>query len=99
MYHAVRLSIGNKLFHAPLRDPTCVLDIGTGTGESAVHSIILSTNKSQGYGPLNSVSMSSPLDELPTLTLNSSRYLPCCRRYEHSPYDHPPGGFLFPLRT
>lgn len=36
MYHAVRLSVGNKLFFAPIAEPTCVLDIGTGTGESAI---------------------------------------------------------------
>ncbi|KAK5045810.1 hypothetical protein LTR84_008903 [Exophiala bonariae] len=36
MYHAVRLSIGNTLFHAPVRNPTCVLDIGTGTGIWAI---------------------------------------------------------------
>jgi hypothetical protein len=32
MYHAIRLSTGDKLFHAPLVNPTAVLDIGTGTG-------------------------------------------------------------------
>jgi hypothetical protein len=37
MYHAVRLSVGNKLFFAPITEPTCVLDIGTGTGESVVY--------------------------------------------------------------
>lgn len=31
-YHALRLSIEDKLFHAPIREPTAVLDIGTGTG-------------------------------------------------------------------
>lgn len=36
MYHAVRLSIGDKLFYAPLHEPTCVLDIGTGTGLWAI---------------------------------------------------------------
>ncbi|KIW56126.1 hypothetical protein, variant [Exophiala xenobiotica] len=37
MYHAVRLSVGNKLFFAPLvTEPTCVLDIGTGTGLWAI---------------------------------------------------------------
>jgi SAM-dependent methyltransferase len=35
MYHAVRLSIGNRLFFAPL-EPKCVLDIGTGTGLWAI---------------------------------------------------------------
>jgi SAM-dependent methyltransferase len=35
MYHAVRLSIGDKLFFAPV-DPSCVLDVGTGTGIWAV---------------------------------------------------------------
>lgn len=38
MYHAVRLSTGNKLFHAPIQQPISVLDIGTGTGESVIHS-------------------------------------------------------------
>jgi hypothetical protein len=37
MYHAVRLSVGNKLFFAPITEPTCVLDIGTGTGESVIY--------------------------------------------------------------
>ncbi|KAK5231138.1 hypothetical protein LTR72_000318 [Exophiala xenobiotica] len=37
MYHAVRLSVGNKLFFAPLvTAPSCVLDIGTGTGLWAI---------------------------------------------------------------
>ena len=31
-YHAIRLSIANKLFHAPVESPTSVLDVGTGTG-------------------------------------------------------------------
>ena len=31
-YHGYRLTIGNKIFHAPLEHPTNVLDIGTGTG-------------------------------------------------------------------
>lgn len=35
MYHAVRLAIGDKLFFAPL-SPTCVLDVGTGTGIWAI---------------------------------------------------------------
>ena len=35
MYHAVRLSMGNRLFFAPV-EPTCVLDIGTGTGLWAI---------------------------------------------------------------
>lgn len=37
-YHAVRLAMGNKLFHAPLADkePTAILDVGTGTGIWAV---------------------------------------------------------------
>ena len=35
MYHAVRLSIGNKLYFAPL-EPKRVLDIGTGTGLWAI---------------------------------------------------------------
>ena len=35
-YHAIRLSIGNKLFHAPLENPTSVLDVGTGTGLWAI---------------------------------------------------------------
>lgn len=35
MYHAVRLSIGNKLFFAPV-SPICVLDVGTGTGIWAI---------------------------------------------------------------
>lgn len=38
MYHAVRLSTGNRLFHAPIEEPTSVLDIGTGTGESVIRS-------------------------------------------------------------
>lgn len=28
----MRHSIGDKLFYAPLDEPTCVLDVGTGTG-------------------------------------------------------------------
>jgi len=32
MYHAIRLSIGDKLYHAPLKNPTAILDVGTGTG-------------------------------------------------------------------
>ena len=36
MYHAVRLSIGSKLFFAPLNEPSCVLDVGTGTGLWAI---------------------------------------------------------------
>jgi len=36
MYHAVRLSIGDTLFHAPVVNPTAVLDIGTGTGIWAI---------------------------------------------------------------
>lgn len=36
MYHAVRLSIGNRLFFAPIEHPTSVLDIGTGTGERII---------------------------------------------------------------
>ncbi|KIW67324.1 hypothetical protein, variant [Phialophora macrospora] len=35
MYHAVRLAIEEKLFFAPLT-PTCVLDVGTGTGLWAI---------------------------------------------------------------
>lgn len=35
MYHAVRLSVGNKLFYAPVQ-PSSVLDIGTGTGLWAI---------------------------------------------------------------
>lgn len=31
-YHALRLSIGDQLFHAPLKNPSEILDIGTGTG-------------------------------------------------------------------
>ena len=32
-YHGMRLSINNKMYHAPLaRDPEAILDIGTGTG-------------------------------------------------------------------
>ena len=31
-YHALRLSIGNKLFHAPVDVLTRILDVGTGTG-------------------------------------------------------------------
>jgi ubiquinone/menaquinone biosynthesis C-methylase UbiE len=31
-YHALRLSIENKLFDAPLKDPKAMLDVGTGTG-------------------------------------------------------------------
>jgi cyclopropane fatty-acyl-phospholipid synthase-like methyltransferase len=31
-YHALRLSIEDKIFHAPLGHPTAVLDVGTGTG-------------------------------------------------------------------
>ena len=33
MYHGVRLTLGNKLFFAPIKAPTAVLDVGTGTGE------------------------------------------------------------------
>lgn len=36
MYHAVRLSIGNKLYFAPIENPTSILDIGTGTGLWAI---------------------------------------------------------------
>lgn len=32
MYHAVRLSIGDRLFFAPITAPNTILDIGTGTG-------------------------------------------------------------------
>jgi SAM-dependent methyltransferase len=31
-YHNLRLSMGNKLFHAPVASPLAVLDVGTGTG-------------------------------------------------------------------
>lgn len=31
-YHSMRLSIQNKIFHAPLTAPTGILDVGTGTG-------------------------------------------------------------------
>ena len=31
-YHSMRLSIQNKLFHAPVGTPTRILDVGTGTG-------------------------------------------------------------------
>jgi ribosomal protein RSM22 (predicted rRNA methylase) len=30
-YHAFRLSLGDKLFHAPIVAPTAILDVGTGT--------------------------------------------------------------------
>jgi SAM-dependent methyltransferase len=36
MYHAVRLSVGNKLHFAPIQDPINILDIGTGTGLWAI---------------------------------------------------------------
>lgn len=52
MYHAVRLVIGDKLFFAPLQNPTAILDIGTGTGIWAIdvgmycyHNIVSSTIK------------------------------------------------------
>jgi len=32
LYHAVRLALDDKLFHAPIAAPTAVLDVGTGTG-------------------------------------------------------------------
>ncbi|KIX05179.1 uncharacterized protein Z518_06051 [Rhinocladiella mackenziei CBS 650.93] len=35
-YHAIRLSIGNKHFYAPIKNPTSILDVGTGTGVWAV---------------------------------------------------------------
>lgn len=35
-YHSMRLSIENKLFHAPLQSPIDILDVGTGTGIWAV---------------------------------------------------------------
>lgn len=35
-YHALRLSIEDKLFHAPVKEPTSILDVGTGTGIWAV---------------------------------------------------------------
>jgi SAM-dependent methyltransferase len=35
-YHAIRLSIGNKHFHAPIPSPSSVLDVGTGTGIWAI---------------------------------------------------------------
>ena len=35
-YHALRLSIDDKLFHAPVAEPTAVLDVGTGTGIWAI---------------------------------------------------------------
>lgn len=31
-YHAVRLAFDNKHYFAPLERPTCILDVGTGTG-------------------------------------------------------------------
>ena len=31
-YHAVRLVFDNKHYFAPLEKPTCILDVGTGTG-------------------------------------------------------------------
>ena len=31
-YHSLRLTIEDKLFHAPLPAPTAILDVGTGTG-------------------------------------------------------------------
>lgn len=31
-YHAARLAIGDRLFYAPVQDPTAILDVGTGTG-------------------------------------------------------------------
>ena len=36
MYHAVRLSMGDRLFYAPIEAPSAVLDIGTGTGIWAI---------------------------------------------------------------
>lgn len=35
-YHAIRLSIANKTFHAPIDNPTAILDVGTGTGIWAI---------------------------------------------------------------
>ena len=60
MYHAVRLSVGNKLFFAPLvTEPTCVLDIGTGTGKFDLFQPCLDPlADEQGCGPLNWVSPS-----------------------------------------
>ena len=31
-YHAVRLAFNNRHYFAPLERPTCILDVGTGTG-------------------------------------------------------------------
>jgi SAM-dependent methyltransferase len=36
MYHAFRLSTGDKLFYAPIAAPTGILDVGTGTGIWAI---------------------------------------------------------------
>ena len=36
MYHAFRLSTGDKLFYAPIAAPTAILDVGTGTGIWAI---------------------------------------------------------------
>jgi hypothetical protein len=33
-HHAIQLVLKNELFLAPLQDPKCILDHGTGTGES-----------------------------------------------------------------
>jgi len=34
-YHALRILFEEKLFYAPIdKNPQCILDIGTGTGES-----------------------------------------------------------------
>jgi cyclopropane fatty-acyl-phospholipid synthase-like methyltransferase len=35
-YHAIRLALNNTLFFAPIRAPSCILDIGTGTGLWAI---------------------------------------------------------------
>jgi len=35
-YHAIRMSMGNKLYYAPISNPTAVLDVGTGTGIWAI---------------------------------------------------------------
>jgi hypothetical protein len=54
-YHALRILFEEKLFYAPIdKNPQCILDIGTGTGESPRQVVGSSLTKDfhryMGYG-------------------------------------------------
>ena len=63
-YHALRILFEEKLFYAPIdKNPQCILDIGTGTGESLLQAVgvPLTERVPQVYGLWTLVSMKSPL--------------------------------------